>query len=267
MLPPAQRIASVGRGSLTDAVASGTASKIYVGPPMRVPMGTPYFFWVAGELMYATKAKKVTSPGGHPSVELEVLRGSFQGTQTPWCPHPRPHKEGAPVTFAAPKDIFVHSKLLMVDDLFVAIGSANWNRRGFYHDGEANVFAIPDRLRASRENPALQLRTALWAEHLGLTPFMGRSLLADPVEAFELFLRSRYQGNRYIDYREFVAPRGDLSALNGLEIFQLIPDSVKVTLIAAVNAFVLTKMRPAWNTLFDPTTAVDPNPAEGPELP
>lgn len=267
VLPPAQRIASAGRGSLTDDVASGTASKIYVGPAMRVPMAAPYFFWVAGELMYATKARKVTSPGGHPAVELDVLRGSFQGTQHPWCPHPRPHKKGAPVTFAAPRDIFVHSKLLMVDDLFVAIGSANWNRRGFYHDGEVDAFAIPDRLRAARDNPALLLRTALWAEHLGLTPFMGRSVLADPIEAFELFARSRYQGNRYIDYREFMAPRGDLAALNDLAVFQLVPDSVKVTLIASANAFTLTKMRHAWNTLFDPTTSIEPQPTEGPELP
>ena len=85
----------------------------------------------------------------------------------------------------------------MVDDVFVAIGSCNWNRRGFYHDGEVDAFAIPDRLKAAADNPALLLRTALWAEHLGLSPLMGRSLLADPVEAYELFRRSRYAGNRF----------------------------------------------------------------------
>jgi phosphatidylserine/phosphatidylglycerophosphate/cardiolipin synthase-like enzyme len=267
VLPPAERFASIGRGNLTDEVVSATASKIYVGPPPRVPPTVPYFFWVAGELMYATDAKPVTSPGGHPAVELDVLRGSHQGTQTPWCPHPRPHKAGAPVTFSAPRGIFVHAKLLMVDDLFVAIGSANWNRRGFFHDGEVDAFAIPDRLRASRENPALLLRTALWAEHLGLTPFMGRSVLADPIEAFELFRRSRYQGNRYTDYREFTAPRGDLAALNTAAIFELIPEPVKITVIATANAFVLSRMRDAWNTIFDPTTSVELNPTEGPELP
>jgi phosphatidylserine/phosphatidylglycerophosphate/cardiolipin synthase-like enzyme len=267
VLPPAERTASIGRGSLIEDIASATASKIYVGPVARVPASAPYFFWVAGELMYATKARPVTSPGGQPSMELEVLRGSFQGTQPPWCPHPRTHKKGAPVTFSAPRDIFVHAKLLMVDDMFVAIGSSNWNRRGFYHDGEADAFAIPDRLKAARDNPAFLLRTALWAEHLGLTPFMGRSLLADPVEAFELFKRTLYQGNRFCHYREFLAPRGDLSALNDFEIFQLIPDSIKVTLIATANAFLLTEIKNLWNTLTDATTGVDPNPTEGPELP
>jgi hypothetical protein len=222
---------------------------------------------VAGELMYAIKARPLTSPSGKPSVELEVLRGSLHGTGPKWCPNPRAHKAGAPVTFSSPQSIFVHAKLLMVDDIFCAIGSANWNRRGFYHDGEVDVFAIPDRLKGSRDNPAFQLRTQLWAEQLGLIPLMGSSLLADPVEAFDLFYRTRYQGNRFSEHREFLAPRGDLTALNDLKLFQIIPDSVKVTLIATANAFLATQTRNIFNTLSDPTTGIDPNPQEGPELP
>jgi phosphatidylserine/phosphatidylglycerophosphate/cardiolipin synthase-like enzyme len=266
VLPPAEQTASVGRASLVDKIESATASKIYVGPPSRVPKTVPYFFYVAGELMYATKASERTSPGGKPAMEIEVLRGGASGTGPQWCPHPRIHAEGTPVTFSAPRDIFVHAKLLMVDDMFVGIGSCNWNRRGFYHDGEADVFAIPDRLKAAQDNPAFLLRTALWAEHLGLTPFMGRSLLADPVEAFELFRRTFYEGNRHINYRLFLAPRGDLQALNDAELMQLLPDAVRVTLIASANSFVATEIHNIWNTLFDPTTRIDPNPTEGPEL-
>ncbi len=62
----------------------------------------------------------------------------------------------------------------MVDDVFVGIGSCNTNRRGFFHDGEITAFAVPEQLKAARENPALNLRTALWAEHLGIPPAMGR---------------------------------------------------------------------------------------------
>jgi phosphatidylserine/phosphatidylglycerophosphate/cardiolipin synthase-like enzyme len=266
VLQPADLTASLGRASLVDDVTTATASKIYVGPVPRVPTSTPYFFWVAGELMYATKARPLTSPAGRPSVELEVLRGSLHGTGPAWCEHPRSHFAGAPVTFSAPRDIFVHAKLLVVDDIFAAIGSANFNRRGFYHDGEVDVFAVPERLKASRDNPALNLRTQLWAEHLGLVPFMGRSLLADPIEAFELFRRTRCQGNRFSEHREFTAPRGDLSALNDFALFQIIPDSVRVTLIATANSFLATEVHPLWNTLFDPTTGADPNPQEGPEL-
>jgi hypothetical protein len=217
--------------------------------------------------MYATKARSLSSPTGKPSVELEVLRGSLHGTGPAWCPNPRVHKAGAPVTFGPPRAIFVHSKLLMVDDIFCAIGSCNWNRRGFYHDGEVDVFAIPDRLKASRDNPAFLLRTQLWAEQLGLSPLMGSSLLADPVEAFELFFRTRYQGNRFSQHREFLAPRGDLESLNDLPIFQLIPDPVKVTLLATANAFVATETSNLWNTLSDPTTGVEAHSEEGPGLP
>ena len=267
VLSPAEFTASIGGANLLEEVPSATESKIYVGPVPRVPTSVPYFFWVAGELMYATKTRRETSPGGQPSVEIEVLRGSLHGTDPGWCPHPRVHKRGAPVTFSSPKEIFVHAKLLMVDDIFVAIGSCNWNRRGFYHDGEVDVFAVPDRLKASRDNPAFLLRTALWAEQLGFTPCMGRSVLADPVEGFELFRRSRYAGNRFTPYREFVAPRGDLSALNDMKLWKLLPDSVKVTLLATVNAFTMTQVPNIWNTMTDPTTSLELNPTEGPELP
>ena len=130
-----------------------------------------------------------------------------------------------------------------------------------------DVFAIPDRLKASRDNPAFLLRTQLWAEQLGLSPLMGSSLLADPVEAFELFFRTRYQGNRFSQHREFLAPRGDLESLNDLPIFQLIPDPVKVTLLATANAFVATETSNLWNTLSDPTTGVEAHSEEGPGLP
>ena len=267
VLPPAQFKASQGRASLVEAIGSATTQKIYVAPFTRVPSGVPYFFWVGGELMFAEKASAVTSPGGHEAMELEVLRGGMPGTAIPWCPHPRPHNEGTPVTFAAPKDIFVHAKLLMVDDIFAAIGSCNWNRRGFYHDGEIDAFAIPDRLKASADNPALKLRTALWAEHLGLPPFMGRTLLADPIQAYELFRRSRYQGNRFAEHREFLAPRGDLDALNNSELLQVLPDSVKTTLLATMAAVTATQLKNLWNTIVDPTSELDPNPTPGPELP
>lgn len=267
VLPPAGFRASVGRASLLEDVPSATTSKIFVGPIPRVPGGAPYFFWVGGELMFAVGTKNASSPGGHPAKAIDVLRGSLSGTSPAWCPHPRPHKRGTPVTFAPPKDIFVHAKLLMVDDVFVAVGSCNWNRRGFYHDGEIDAFAVPERLKAAADNPARTLRTELWAEHLGLPPLMGRSLLADPIAAFELFRRSRYEGNRFAQHREFLAPRGDLDALDDFELFAVLPESVRVTLIATMNAITATQIRNIWNTLVDPTTGLDPNPTEGPELP
>ena len=46
--------------------------------------------------------------------------------------------------------IYVHAKLMVVDDIFVSVGSSNLNRRGFMHDGEMNVFA---RVRTPQTRP------------------------------------------------------------------------------------------------------------------
>ena len=111
VLPAAQFKTSQGRASLVEAIPAATTQKIHVAPITRVPSAAPYFFWVGGELMFAEKASTVTTVNGHEAMELEVLRGGISGTSIPWCKHPRPHKTGTPVTFAAPKDIFVHAKL------------------------------------------------------------------------------------------------------------------------------------------------------------
>ncbi|KAK1935163.1 Phospholipase D alpha 1 [Phytophthora citrophthora] len=34
------------------------------------------------------------------------------------------------------RDIYVHSKLLIVDDVYLSMGSANWNRRSMTSDSE-----------------------------------------------------------------------------------------------------------------------------------
>ena len=54
----------------------------------------------------------------------------------------------------------------------------------------------PSSSRRPGRTPRCNLRTALWAEHLGLPPAMGRALLADPIAAFELFRRPTLIGNR-----------------------------------------------------------------------
>ena len=79
----------------------------------------------------------------------------------------------APVTLAQETGIYVHTKAMIVDDVFVGVGSCNANRRGFFHDGEITAFAVPEQLKAAPENPAPALRCALWAEHLGIPPSMG----------------------------------------------------------------------------------------------
>jgi phosphatidylserine/phosphatidylglycerophosphate/cardiolipin synthase-like enzyme len=57
------------------------------------------------------------------------------------------------------KDVNVHAKIMIVDDVFMVIGSANIHERGMHHDSELVVAAL-DPERAGR------LRVQLWAEHL-----------------------------------------------------------------------------------------------------
>jgi phosphatidylserine/phosphatidylglycerophosphate/cardiolipin synthase-like enzyme len=264
VLVPTGKTSSVGRCVLVEDVPDAVTDQIFLGPPTRVPKTTPYFVWVGGELMAAQKATLVTAPSGKPAMRLDVLRGGL-GTQPRWYDHPQGHATGEPATIVKPKGIYVHSKTIMVDDVFVGIGSTNTNRRGFFHDGEITAFAIPERLRAARDNPARALRTALWAEHLGIPPAMGPALLADPLAAFDLFRRTRYQGNRLARFRELAIPFAGINKL-----VDYVPESLHVPaiLVTTFGEAILETFRPeVWNTLSDPTSAIDPDPTPGPDLP
>jgi hypothetical protein len=152
--------------------------------------------------------------------------------------------------------IYVHSKTMIVDDAFLSTGSTNINRRGFFYDGEANVFTIPEQLRAAPDNPARALRRALWAEHLGLPDAMGRALLSDPIAAFDLFRRPAFAGNRFrpfsaIDVGAYLSIPTTDGALGQL---------LRIALLNYVNELVPV----IWNDSSDPTTALDPQPIPGP---
>jgi phosphatidylserine/phosphatidylglycerophosphate/cardiolipin synthase-like enzyme len=57
--------------------------------------------------------------------------------------------------------IYVHAKTTIIDDEWLAAGSANLNNRGLITDGEIDVVVREPGL-------ARRVRQALWAEHLGL---------------------------------------------------------------------------------------------------
>lgn len=59
------------------------------------------------------------------------------------------------------RQIYVHSKLLIVDDKWITIGSANIDKNGFKDSTEVNLGITSSSL-------AKQLRKRLWAEHTGL---------------------------------------------------------------------------------------------------
>ncbi len=83
------------------------------------------------------------------------------------------------------RPIDVHAKIMIIDDVWLTIGSANINDRGFKYEGEINAVVV-DRREAHR------LRVALMAEHLGLPVDDPRLLEQD--EAFDLWA-ARAQAN------------------------------------------------------------------------
>ncbi|MEO1968256.1 MAG: phospholipase D-like domain-containing protein [Sphingomonadaceae bacterium] len=67
------------------------------------------------------------------------------------------------------KSIYVHAKLMIVDDEVLHIGSANFNNRSMGLDSECDVFIDSARERNAHCGPAIQrLRYSLLAEHLDL---------------------------------------------------------------------------------------------------
>ena len=89
--------------------------------------------------------------------------------------------------------IWVHSKVLIIDDEYAAIGSANLNRRSMTYDSELGVAVVSTGEKAN--GFAADLRRRLWSEHLGVS--VDGEALADPVEAASLWdARARAPGGR-----------------------------------------------------------------------
>ena len=118
--------------------------------------------FVDGELMLLHHASRATVDG-ESACEVDVLRPLAPQDRTHWQATPRSHKKGAPVTHSHVASIYVHAKTMVVDDVFVSIGSANVNRRGFCHDGEINAFAIPSASTPSLPGTTGTQRSALIA--------------------------------------------------------------------------------------------------------
>jgi phosphatidylserine/phosphatidylglycerophosphate/cardiolipin synthase-like enzyme len=257
ILGNAGRVASKGRLVLQQPLGPvGGDTQIALGPRARLPKDVPFWLWVEGEQMLAVERRDDVVIDGMPARNYLIRRS---GSAEPlWGARPRAHAKGAPVTLSQVTGIYVHTKAIMVDDIFVAIGSCNTNRRGFFHDGEITAFAVPEQLKASREKPALNQRTALWAEHLGIPPAMGRALLADPIAAFELFRRPTITGNRVSTFGALgIKPELGFpgESATWAKLFALLGLTIAEDLVPYV-----------WNVFADPPTTTDPNPAVGPEL-
>lgn len=179
----------------------GTNFPLFLGPPSRIP-AVPFWVSIEGELMYIYDESTAPNPDSAHMKAFLADRGDdtriVSGGASPSGAYPRAHKAGAAATAVDLSNIYVHAKMMIIDDVFIGIGSANLNRRGLFYDGEISCFTIPEGLRTSPRNPALALRRQLWAEMLDLPADMAAPLLTDPISAAQLFTRSPFAGNRHM---------------------------------------------------------------------
>jgi phosphatidylserine/phosphatidylglycerophosphate/cardiolipin synthase-like enzyme len=233
------------------------AMQCNVSPLAHIPP-PPFWAFIGNELvLFATTGPQV----GTGSTAYETM-GIVRAFASPsWGATPVQHPSGTPVLAVQIPGIYVHAKVMIVDDIFLFAGSSNINRRGLYHDGEINSFTIPQHLKGDPANPARILRSRLMAEHMGLSPEMGQALFADPISALQYFTsRNWYQG----------------SHRQSLGFFGSLPPTVPLMTSDSLGSWILTNLIPAaelgakpdaWPMLVDPTTSLDPSAQKGPEYP
>jgi phosphatidylserine/phosphatidylglycerophosphate/cardiolipin synthase-like enzyme len=99
--------------------------------------------------------------------------------------------------------VYVHAKVVVVDDVWAMVGSDNLNRRSWSHDSELSIAVLDSELdtREPRDPAGLgdgartfarDLRLRLWREHLDRNADDMEDLL-DPQEAFRAFRRQAGQ--------------------------------------------------------------------------
>ncbi len=81
-------------------------------------------------------------------------------------------------------NVYVHAKLMLVDDEFTLVGSANIGQRSMTFDGELQLGVIDQAEQFTRD-----FRNALWEEHLQI------NIPNDPNAAYTLF-KNRTNGNQ-----------------------------------------------------------------------
>jgi carboxypeptidase C (cathepsin A)/phosphatidylserine/phosphatidylglycerophosphate/cardiolipin synthase-like enzyme/V8-like Glu-specific endopeptidase/subtilisin family serine protease len=86
-----------------------------------------------------------------------------------------------PVQPATGAPIFVHSKLMIVDDIYAVAGSQNFSQRSMTFDTELAVAVVDAEVVDGVCRFARDLRRNLWGEHLDLSPTS--PVLMDPINA------------------------------------------------------------------------------------
>jgi phosphatidylserine/phosphatidylglycerophosphate/cardiolipin synthase-like enzyme len=250
-------VTNLGRMTLASPLSkTATVTTADLSPIAHIPK-PPFWAFIGNELALISS---IAAPAGLTSQSVNLVRATAAQS---WGANLVDHPVGTPVLAVQVPGIYVHAKVMIVDDVFLFAGSSNLNRRGTYHDGEMDSFTIPQHLRGDPDNPARLLRCRLMAEHLGFSPEMGQALLADPVSALTYYnTRTWYEGCRWQPMTFFGSSVPDVPIGPSASI----PGFLLSVLAGAVQDAAKTDV---WKLVADPTTTLDPNPAAatGPDYP
>ena len=109
------------------------------------------------------------------------------------------------VPYTGDVPIYVHSKLMIVDDEILRVGSANLNSRSMGLDSECDVFIDATReANLGFEAQIKALRYSLLAEHCGLSETMARSMF-DSAESMASVIATHGQSEER-SLRKFEVP-------------------------------------------------------------
>ena len=141
--------------------------------------------------------------------------------------------------------IYIHSKIMIVDDKKVLIGSANINDRSMLGDRDSELaamieekeeftniksrtkFIMNEKINYKAANFAVELRKALMAEHLGIS--QNAPILDDPVsdKLFSLFLKRANNNSRIYHYIFGCYPDDDFRSFQSIKDFDKIKKAEK----------------------------------------
>lgn len=142
--------------------------------------------------------------------------------------------------------VYVHAKVCVVDDVWAAVGSDNFNRRSWTYDSELSIAAIegtPTRIPAQHRDSlarpasyAQRLRLALACEHLGRSPNDTADLL-DAASAFKTFAAAAAELQAWYD-KECDGPRP--------------PARLRPAAIPTLSPWTRAWATPLYRVLYDP---------------
>ena len=139
------------------------------------------------------------------------------------------------VPHAGQTPIYVHAKLMIVDDRILRVGSSNFNNRSFGLDSECDIFIDCDRPgNESATDQIRKLRLSLLAEHLSLGEIEVDSMLREAGSMSALIARVANSRRRWLepfhplpisDLEAALAERETFDPEEPAAMFQMVPPS------------------------------------------